>query len=198
MESATFSLIVVPMLTWVAGIILSLVNRWRNPKKYLLTLVACICFLFSYAALFLSLHWLISTILMIVGWIVMFNSIFNAKINPTKNEKPSTKEMLPYLKSAAIGLGTGVIGAAIGFFPILFLHYKLWDLVKNTAIPESLLYVLIGYPMPWIGMIFLPIGGAIFGCIGSLIGLKMRSRRLWLWGTIAGLLFNFFVSFTSP
>lgn len=90
-----------------------------------------------------------------------------------------------------------MVGAAIGFFPILMLHYKLWDLVKNSEISKSLLYILIGYPMPWTGMIFLPIGGVIFGCIGSLIGLKMRSRRLWLWGGVAGLLFNFLVSFNA-
>jgi len=135
---------------------------------------------------------------MVAGWGTLFIAIFNTKINPTENEKPSTREMLLYLKSATIGLGTGVIGAAIGFFPILFLHYKLWDLVKNIAIPKSLLYLLTGYPMPWMGMVFLPIGGAVFGCIGSLIGFKMHSRRLWLWGSVAGLLFNFFVSFTSP
>ena len=49
-------------------------------------------------------------------------------------------ETLLYLKSAAIGLGTGVVGAAIGFFPILLLHYKLWDVVKNTAMPKNLVY----------------------------------------------------------
>ena len=127
------------MLTWVVGFILSLVYRWRNPKKYLLTLIACICFLFSYSSLFLNLYWLIPAILMIAGWGILFFAIFNTKINPTENEKPSMREILPYLKSTAIGLGTGVIGAAIGFFPILALHYKLWDLVKNIAIPKSLL-----------------------------------------------------------
>jgi len=44
-------------------------------------------------------------------------------------------EKPPYLKTGAAGLGTGVIGAIIGFFPILSLQYKLCCLVKNRATP---------------------------------------------------------------
>jgi len=68
MGSGTISIFAVPTLIWIAGIILALIYRWRHPKKYHLTLIAFICFLFSYAGLFL------------------------VKINPTENEKPSKRK----------------------------------------------------------------------------------------------------------
>lgn len=211
-----FSLTNLPMLVWIIGIILSLKNRRRNPKKYLLTLLACSVFLSSAITRILVQQWYflqedrlahlstyrnlstVATFLEVLAWVILFYVIFNPIIrSAAETGKMPTSEKLPYLKTALIGMGTGVIGAAIGFVPILFLHYKLWDFVKDLAIPESILYILVGYPMPWGGVIFLPIGGAVFGSVGSLIGLKRHSRRLWLWGGVAGLLFNFFVSFSA-
>ena len=54
------------------------------------------------------------------------------------------------------------------------------------------------YPI-WVNAMFivLPIGGALFGIVGAIIGLLRNSTRVWLWGGIAGLLFNFVVSFVA-
>ena len=107
------------------------------------------------------------------------------------NEKPS------YLKTVATGLVMGVIGAIVGFFPMMFLHgwlYEMFDSYISPG-PSILLFLVAGFPMPFAGIFILPIGGAIFGCIGSFIGMKRHSSRLWLWGGVAGFLFNFFVSF---
>ena len=209
------SLTNLPILVWTIGIFLSLKSRRRNPKKYLLIFLACSVFLSSEITSILVRQWYFlqedrlahtstyltlstaTTILGVLAWVILFYAIFNPTISAAETGKTPTTEKLPYLKTALIGMGTGVIGAGIGFFPILFLHYKIWDLVKNIEIPESLLYVLVGRPMSWEGVIFLPIGGAVFGCIGSLIGLQIHSQRLWLWGGVAGLLFNLFVSFSA-
>jgi hypothetical protein len=209
------SLTNLPILVWIIGIILSLKSRRRNPKKYLLTLLACSVFLASEITSILVRQWYFSledrhahwstyhtlstvtTILGVLAWVILFYAIFNPTISATETDKTPTTEKLPYLKTALIGMGTGVIGAIVGFFPILFLHYRLWDLVKNTTMSGFLLRLVVGYTMPWQGVIFVPIGGAVFGCIGSLIGLKMHSRWLWLWGGVAGLLFNLFVSFSA-
>ena len=195
-------ILILPMLIWVVGIVLSLVNRWRNHKKYLLILIACSWFLLTHIALLLGLDYSISRVPTAIGWGILYYAIFNPGINAADKENPPETEKPPYLKSVAIGLGTGVIGAIIGFFPILFLHWYLGNSLRGVygswnTIPKFLLYLVAGYTMPFGGVIFVPIGGAVFGCIGSLIGLKRHSPRLWLWGGIAGFLFNFFVSFTA-
>ncbi len=111
------------------------------------------------------------------------------------NEKPS------YLKTVLIGLVMGLIGSIVGFIPVMYLHYQLTDFLVykifgsyNTT-PDALLYLVAGLPLPFAGILIVPIGGAIFGIIGALVGLRRHSVRIWLWAGIAGLLVNFLVSF---
>jgi len=111
------------------------------------------------------------------------------------NEKSS------YLKTSSIGIIAGTIGAILGAIPFNFLHYFLNDLlVKNVfgsleTEPTSLMLLVSGLPLPFfVGIICIPIGGALFGLIGAFIGTKRNSSRLWLWSGVSGLLFNLFVS----
>jgi hypothetical protein len=107
-------------------------------------------------------------------------------------------EKVSYVKIGVIGLVMGIIGAIVGFIPMEFLHSLLYGILGSyipRGGPSVLLFLISGYPMIWGEIIILPIGGAIFGFIGSFIGLKRQSSRLWLWGGVAGFLFNLFVSF---
>lgn len=112
--------------------------------------------------------------------------------SPTSPAKtPSTPKIL------GIGLLSGLLGVAIGFFPILVLHYQIWEWVKHASLPKSLFYVLFGLPLPWIFFPVLLIGGIVFGCIGVWIGRLRGARRLWLWGMAAGALFNLFITLSA-
>ena len=105
---------------------------------------------------------------------------------------------LNYLKAGGIGLIAGIIGAVIGFLPIDLLKIFLVESIllrvfgSYGAIPDYLLYIT-GLPLPSYGVVLVPIGGALFGIIGALIGLGRHSSRVWLWGGIFGLLFNLFI-----
>jgi hypothetical protein len=113
------------------------------------------------------------------------------------NEKPS------FLKAGAIGLIAGIIGSILGAIPFGIVHYFLTDILVNkifgsyAATPMTLLILAGGLPLPILAVICLPIGGAIFGLAGAFIGLQRNSSKLWLWGGLAGVLFNLFVSFMS-
>ena len=112
-------------------------------------------------------------------------------------------EILSYIKTGAVGLVMGVFGSIIGFFPFMFLRDQLIDFFvwktygSYSKTPDFLLYLIGGLPLPFDLIIILPIGGALFGIIGAIIGLLRHSTRVWLWAGVAGLLFNFLVSFWS-
>ena len=114
--------------------------------------------------------------------------------------KLSSRTTIAVVKAIAIGLVMGVLGVIIGAFPVMYLRNQLFDILKNhygsfTAVPDIWHYIVFGFPL-YIGFIlFLPVGGAVIGIIGTVIGLLRRSNRLWLWGGVTGLLLNFLVSF---
>ena len=89
-------------------------------------------------------------------------------------------ESLSFIKAGGIGLIMGIIGVIVGFLPVMFLKNYLG---------------IFGFPLPWAGIIILPIGSALFGIIGTSIAWFSSSQHIWLWGSVAGLLFNFCVSF---
>lgn len=110
------------------------------------------------------------------------------------------KKILPYLKSAVIGMVMGGIGAILGVFPMLHLRSQIFGLLIRTyssyrAIPEILLSLINGFPLDIGAILYLPVGGLLFGLAGAAVGLLRRSSRIWLWGLMAGLLLNFLVSF---
>lgn len=116
------------------------------------------------------------------------------------NEKPSPITLIAIIKAIAIGFIMGVIGVSIGAFPIMYLRNQVFEFLKSIygsyfAVPDVLHYLVLGYPLYIGAIVLLPVGGALVGIIGAVIGLIKRSTRTWLWGGVAGLLLNFIVSF---
>jgi hypothetical protein len=112
------------------------------------------------------------------------------------------------LTAGVIGVITGLIGVAIGFYPIASLHYFLADLAEGIIGRGSYLVLLVtGVPLPLPGILFVPFGGAIFGLVGAIIGVRRHYERelnsnkqkaaavAALWGAISGSMFNMCVSF---
>lgn len=89
-------------------------------------------------------------------------------------------DLFSFIKAGIIGLVMGGIGAVVGFLPILFIKSYIG---------------YFGFPLPWNAIIIVPIGGAFFGLMGATFARLSGSSQTWLWGGIAGLLFNFCVSF---
>ena len=111
-------------------------------------------------------------------------------------EKPT------FQKAIIIGLSAGTIGAIIGFVPVYYLKTSLFEFILDVFnLTGKLRYTIVDifelgipiYPQHPVTWLVLPIGGSIFGCIGSFIGLQRNSSRLWLWGVLFGVLINFFV-----
>lgn len=125
-----------PMLVWVVGIILSLANRWRNPKKFLMILISCAIFLSTHITQILYLRWWVRqadrlnyssygtlfTVLSVIGWVILFYAIFNSKINATEKEKPPTMK-------TSVPLRVKVRDIAIGFFVWIILSNLLFSLL---------------------------------------------------------------------
>ena len=122
----------------------------------------------------------------------------------TSQSASRPNRIVDYIRARLIGLGAGIIGVLIGIYPINLLRYQITYFVvysifgSYNATPNILLSLLNGYPI-WVNLMFIvvPIGGALFGIIGAIIGLLRNSTRVWLWGGIAGLVFNFVVSFVA-
>ncbi len=123
----------------------------------------------------------------------------------------SASDRVP-IKAGIAGVLTGITGAVIGALPFGALHYALVDLVVGifgsySATPDVLLFLVAGVPLPFFGIFYLPIGGAIFGLVGAIIGVRRYYKRelnsnkqkvvavAASWGAVFGLMFNVFVSF---
>ena len=100
----------------------------------------------------------------------------------------------PYIKTGVVGLVAGFLGAITGLILINSLRWYLYSIIDFAH--NSYADILInGIPLTLeAGGTIALIGGPLFGIMGTFVGLKRQSSRLWLWGVISGSLINLFFS----
>ena len=184
-----------PMLVWVAGIILSLVYRRQYPRKYLVVLTACLIFLLGDIAQILFLKWwseqanrtnyltystynTISTLWKVFGWIVLFYAIFNWKINIVNSENPPTFENMNRKETITVlifGAVLASIGGVIKYF-----------LLMGSSIDLD----FAGIILPYFFCMLEPLIGSMLGWLGGYIGFEISNSKkgIYVGGILGGIL----------
>jgi hypothetical protein len=113
------------------------------------------------------------------------------------------------LKTGLTGIGCGLIAAIVTFVPIslvrFFVAQQWMPLWANSDLSLLHLFLVTGLPLPWALILVMPLGGALLGLLGAVVGVWRAQRRgvpaykqlrvAMVWGGLGGTAVHLFVSF---